>query len=81
MRNVAVRDAAIATAALIALILIGSGFGAHLDHALLGYLGNTGPAAVDVALDASTQRTLVDQHRAAAVLIGQKKYTAGIRAL
>lgn len=50
-------------------------------YALLGYLGNTGPAAIDVALDASTQRTLVEQHRAAAVLIGQKKYTAGIRAL
>jgi tetratricopeptide (TPR) repeat protein len=50
-------------------------------YALLGYLGTSGPAAVDVALDASTQRTLVEQHRAAAVLIGQKKYTAGIRAL
>jgi arylsulfatase A-like enzyme len=50
-------------------------------YALLGYLGNSGPAAVDVALDASTQRILVEQHRAAAVLIGQKKYTAGIRAL
>ena len=50
-------------------------------YALLGYLGNSGPAAVEVALDASTQRTLVEQHRAAAVLIGQKKYTAGIRAL
>jgi tetratricopeptide (TPR) repeat protein len=50
-------------------------------YALLGYLGNSGPAAVDVALDASTQRMLVEQHRAATVLIGQKKYTAGIRAL
>ncbi len=51
-------------------------------YALLGYLSNSGPAAaVDVALDAHTQRTLVEEHRAAAVLIGQKKYTAGIRAL
>ncbi len=50
-------------------------------YALLGYLGSSGPAAVDVALDASTQRTVVEEHRAAAVLIGQKKYTAGIRAL
>ena len=50
-------------------------------YALLGYLGNSGPAAVEVALDASSQRTIVDGHRAAAVLIGQKKYTAGIRAL
>jgi tetratricopeptide (TPR) repeat protein len=51
-------------------------------YALLGYLGITGPIApVDVALDAQTQRTLVEQHRTAAMLIGQKKYTAGIRAL
>lgn len=50
-------------------------------YALLGYLGNNGPAAVDVALDASTQRMLAEEYRAAAVLIGQKKYTAGIRAL
>lgn len=50
-------------------------------YALLGYLGISGPATVDVALDPSIQRGLVEQHRAAAVLIGQKKYTAGIRAL
>jgi choline-sulfatase len=51
-------------------------------YALLGYLSAGGPAAaVDVAVDASLQRTLVEEHRAAAVLIGQKKYTAGIRAL
>ena len=50
-------------------------------YALLGYLGNSGPAAVEVALDASSQRTIVEGHRAAAILIGQKKYTAGIRAL
>jgi tetratricopeptide (TPR) repeat protein len=50
-------------------------------YALLGYLGSSGPAAVEVALDASSQRTIVEGHRAAAILIGQKKYTAGIRAL
>jgi tetratricopeptide (TPR) repeat protein len=51
-------------------------------YALLGYLGIDGPAATtDIALDANTQRMLVEEHRAAAVLIGQKKYTAGIRAL
>jgi tetratricopeptide (TPR) repeat protein len=51
-------------------------------YALLGYLSAPGPAAVvDVVLDASTQRALVEEHRAAAVLIGQKKYSAGIRAL
>ena len=50
-------------------------------YALLGYLGSSGPAAVEVALDASSQRTIVEEHRAAAILIGQKKYTAGIRAL
>ena len=50
-------------------------------YALLGYLGYSGPAAVEVALDASSQRTIVEGHRAAAILIGQKKYTAGIRAL
>jgi len=51
-------------------------------YALLGYLGINGPTApADIALDANTQRGLVEEHRAAAVLIGQKKYTAGIRAL
>jgi tetratricopeptide (TPR) repeat protein len=51
-------------------------------YALLGYLGINGPtAAADIALDANTQRMLVEEHHAAAVLIGQKKYTAGIRAL
>ena len=50
-------------------------------YALLGYLGSSGPAAVEVALDASSERTIVEGHRAAAILIGQKKYTAGIRAL
>jgi tetratricopeptide (TPR) repeat protein len=51
-------------------------------YALLGYLGLNGPTtATEIALDANTQRMLVGEHRAAAVLIGQKKYTAGIRAL
>jgi tetratricopeptide (TPR) repeat protein len=51
-------------------------------YALLGYLGINGPAAATaIALDANTQRMLVEEHRAAAVLVGQKKYTAGIRAL
>ena len=50
--------------------------------ALLGYLANLrlwqdGGAGLDPAAQAS----LVDAHRAAAVLIGQKKYSAGIRAL
>lgn len=51
-------------------------------YALLGYLGLNGPAtSTEIALDANTQRRLVEEHRAAAVLIGQKRYTAGIRAL
>ena len=50
-------------------------------YALLGYLGITGLTTTEIALDANTQRMLVEEHRAAAVLIGQKKYTAGIRAL
>jgi tetratricopeptide (TPR) repeat protein len=51
-------------------------------YALLGYLSADGPASPSITpLDANTQRALVEQHRAAAVLIGQKNYTAGIRAL
>ena len=51
-------------------------------YALLGYLGINGPVATtDITIDANTQRMLVEEHRAAAILIGQKKYTAGIRAL
>ncbi len=51
-------------------------------YALLGYLSDSGlTTGVDIALDAATQRALVQEHRAAAGLIGQKKYTAGIRAL
>ena len=51
-------------------------------YALLGYLSGSGLTTGDaVALDGNTQRMLVQEHRAAAALIGQKKYTAGIRAL
>jgi tetratricopeptide (TPR) repeat protein len=50
--------------------------------ALLGYLVNLRmghPAST--GLDAAAQTSLVEAHRAAAILIGQKKYSAGIRAL
>jgi len=51
-------------------------------YALFGYLSADGPVSSgDVALDANAQRALIDEHRMAATLIGQKKYTAGIRAL
>ncbi len=51
-------------------------------YAQLGYLSDSGlTTVVDVALDGAAQRVLVQEHRAAAGLIGQKKYTAGIRAL
>jgi tetratricopeptide (TPR) repeat protein len=51
-------------------------------YAQLGYLSPDGPVpSGDSALDRHTQVALVDQHRAAAMLIGQKKYAAGIRAL
>jgi tetratricopeptide (TPR) repeat protein len=51
-------------------------------YALLGYLSDSGlTTGVDIALDADMQRALVQEHRAAASLIGQKKYTAGIRSL
>jgi len=51
-------------------------------YALLGYLGADGPITpIDTTLDPNAQKALVDEHRAAAILIGQKKYTAGIRAL
>ncbi len=50
--------------------------------ALLGYLVNLRlPQPNGTALDAATQKALVDAHRAAAILIGQKRYSAGIRAL
>ena len=51
-------------------------------YALLGYLSAFPHAASgETTLDASTQKATVDAHRAAAILIGQKKYSAGIRAL
>lgn len=53
MRNVALRDAGVATAGLLALVLVGSGFGRHLDHALLGYLGATLVATFGIAYRSS----------------------------
>jgi tetratricopeptide (TPR) repeat protein len=51
-------------------------------YALLGYLsGFPHAASVETKLDATVQKATVDAHRAAAILIGQKKYSAGIRAL
>jgi tetratricopeptide (TPR) repeat protein len=51
-------------------------------YALLGYLSAFPPASSpDTRLDAMAQKVTVDAHRAAATLIGQKKYSAGIRAL
>ena len=51
-------------------------------YGLLGYLSADGPLSPSLTtLDANAQRALVEEHRAAAVLIGQKRYTAGIRAL
>ena len=49
--------------------------------ALLGYLASPPFTVTPPTLHASDQATLINQHRAAAVLIGQKKYSAGIRAL
>jgi tetratricopeptide (TPR) repeat protein len=51
-------------------------------YALLGYLSPFPQASsAETLLDASGLKATVDEHRAAAVLIGQKKYSAGIRAL
>jgi len=51
-------------------------------YALLGYLSPFRAAPVgDMGLDETSERQTVETHRAAAVLIGQKKYSAGIRAL
>ena len=51
-------------------------------YALLGYLSAFPHApSAETKLDASAQKATVDAHRAAAILIGQKKYSAGIRAL
>jgi len=45
LRHLPLRDAALATTALIGAIAVGSGFGARLDPALFGYLGATLVAA------------------------------------
>ena len=51
-------------------------------YALLGYLSAFPRASsTETLLDVTAQRAAVDAHRAAAILIGQKKYSAGIRAL
>jgi tetratricopeptide (TPR) repeat protein len=51
-------------------------------YALLGYLSAFPHASsAETTLDANAQKSTVDAHRAAAILIGQKKYSAGIRAL
>jgi tetratricopeptide (TPR) repeat protein len=49
--------------------------------ALLGYLPVPRLSRSDVALDARTQHAIADAHHTAAILIGQKKYAAGIRTL
>jgi arylsulfatase A-like enzyme/Flp pilus assembly protein TadD len=50
--------------------------------ALLGYLVNLRLTHQGtVGLDATTQNSLVEAHRDAAILIGQKRYSAGVRAL
>jgi tetratricopeptide (TPR) repeat protein len=49
--------------------------------ALFGYLAAVRLSAGEVTLTSDQQKALVTAHRAAAVLVGQKKYSAGIRAL
>src|SRR5688500_10452426 len=51
-------------------------------YASFGYLTTPrlGPAP-DLSLNATEQARVADEHRAAALLIGQKKYSAGVRAL
>jgi arylsulfatase A-like enzyme len=49
--------------------------------ALFGYLPAPRIRLPAPVLDASTQQSVADAHRAAAVLIGQKKYAGGIRTL
>jgi choline-sulfatase len=49
--------------------------------ALLGYLASPRLNVPAAPLSATDQAVLVGQHRAAALLIGQKKYSSGIRAL
>jgi Flp pilus assembly protein TadD len=50
-------------------------------YALLGYLSPPHLTIAPPPLSARDQAGLVSQHRAAALLIGEKKYSAGIRAL
>ena len=51
-------------------------------YALFGYLaGPRLPADAEPVVAGDDQLGLVEEHRAAALLIGQKKYSAGIRAL
>lgn len=49
--------------------------------ALLGHLGAPRAIVSEPSFSGSLQPALVSEHRAAALLIGQKKYSAGIRAL
>jgi tetratricopeptide (TPR) repeat protein len=49
--------------------------------ALLGYLPRVRLPGSDAPLTADQQRSLVEAHRNAAILVGQKRYSAGIRAL
>ena len=50
-------------------------------YALLGYLSAPRLTVMPPLLSARDQVAVINQHRAAALLIGQKKYSAGIRAL
>jgi tetratricopeptide (TPR) repeat protein len=51
-------------------------------YALLGYLDVFPEApSPDGTLDVTVQKSIIDSYRAAATLIGQKKYSAGIRGL
>jgi tetratricopeptide (TPR) repeat protein len=51
-------------------------------YALLGYLSALPRAAsAETTLDVTAQKATMDAQRAAAILVGQKKYSAGIRAL
>jgi tetratricopeptide (TPR) repeat protein len=51
-------------------------------YALFGYLGTPRlPGAAEAVLAAETQKAVASAHHAAAVLIGHKNYSAGIRAL
>lgn len=60
------RDALRATGGLLLLVLVGSAFGRHLDHALLGYLGATIAAGFGIAW-----RTSAFWRRPASALYGR----------